>query len=57
MRFNFVSFLVFIQNFLNCFGALYCLNIFEDNDMDALTAMMYFVQDWEPSSFNDVVGE
>ena len=25
--------------------------------MDALNAMMYFVQDREPSSFNDLIGE
>ena len=28
-----------------------------DNDIDALVAMMYLVQDREPSSLNDVVGE
>ena len=37
--------------------AKYSINNFEDNDVDVLIAMMYFVQDREACRFNDLLGE
>ena len=57
IKYIFVSSLVLCSELDKLFQAKCSHNNFEDNDVDALNAMMYFVQDREPSSFNDVLGE
>ena len=53
----FCKLLSFYSELDKLFQTKNCLNNFEDNDVDALIAKMFFVQDTEPSGFNDVIGE
>ena len=53
----FCKFSSFYSELDKLFQMKYCLNKFEDNDVDALPVMMFFVQDRDPSSFNDEIGE
>ena len=56
-KFYFWKFSSFYSHLDKLLQTKYSLNNFEDNDVDALIAMNYFVHDREPSSFNDVIGE